>query len=119
MTVGVNNLTTKTCWPVHDHFVLDVGRAQRDFLQKKVFDCEGTLAEAKAERKESERDRKIHEAVSELKRLFPGQPAGCMLAAYPSHNLLLEAVHLTQQVTGLRLSGNVLFVQGPVMRNRE
>lgn len=53
--------------------VLCVGcRAQRDFLQKKVFDCEGSLAEAKADRKESERDRKIHEAVTNLKRLFPG-----------------------------------------------
>ena len=47
-------------------------RARRDFLQKKVFDCEGSLAEAKADRKESERDRKIHEAVTNLKRLFPG-----------------------------------------------
>ncbi|DBA77355.1 TPA: hypothetical protein ACH3X2_000872 [Trebouxia sp. C0005] len=46
--------------------------ARRDFLQKKVFDCEGSLAEAKADRKESERDRKIHEAVTNLKRLFPG-----------------------------------------------
>ncbi len=51
----------------------DCCRAQRDFLQKKVSDCEGSLAEAKAERKESERDRKIHEAVTNLKRLFPGQ----------------------------------------------
>ncbi|DBA97424.1 TPA: hypothetical protein ACH3X1_015143 [Trebouxia sp. C0004] len=41
--------------------------AQRDFLQKKVFDCERSLAEAKADRKESERDRKIHEAVSQRK----------------------------------------------------
>ena len=48
-------------------------RAQRGFLARKVFDCEGTLAEAKADRKETERDRKIHEAVSNLKRLFPGQ----------------------------------------------
>lgn len=47
-------------------------RAQRDFLQRKVFEKEGTLADAKADRKESERDRKIHEAIANLKRLFPG-----------------------------------------------
>jgi len=59
--------------------VLCVGcRAQRDFLQKKVFDCEGSLAEAKADRKESERDRKIHEAVTNLKRLFPGTYTPCL-----------------------------------------
>lgn len=47
-------------------------RAQRDFLQRKVFEKEGTLADAKADRKETERDRKIHEAIANLKRLFPG-----------------------------------------------
>lgn len=47
-------------------------RAQRDFLQSKIFEKEGTLADAKADRKESERDRKIHEAIANLKRLFPG-----------------------------------------------
>ncbi|KAL3149139.1 hypothetical protein ABBQ32_001975 [Trebouxia sp. C0010 RCD-2024] len=46
--------------------------AQRDFLQSKIFEKEGTLADAKADRKESERDRKIHEAIANLKRLFPG-----------------------------------------------
>ena len=56
-------------------------RAQRDFLQKKVFDCEGSLAEAKADRKESERDRKIHEAVTNLKRLFPGMYTPCLATA--------------------------------------
>ena len=62
--------------------VLCVGcRAQRDFLQKKVFDCEGSLAEAKADRKESERDRKIHEAVTNLKRLFPGMYTPCLATA--------------------------------------
>ena len=47
-------------------------RAQRDFLQRKVFEKEATLADAKADRKETERDRKIHEAIANLKRLFPG-----------------------------------------------
>lgn len=47
-------------------------RAQRDFLQRKVFEKEAMLADAKADRKESERDRKIHEAIANLKRLFPG-----------------------------------------------
>ena len=59
---------------LHMMLVLGVScSAKRDFLQKKVYDCEGALAEAKADRKESERDRKIHEAVSNLKRLFPGE----------------------------------------------
>lgn len=47
-------------------------RAQRDYLQKKMRDCEVTLADAKADRKESERDRRTREAVTNLKRLFPG-----------------------------------------------
>ena len=46
--------------------------AQRDHLRKKVYDCEGALAGAKTGREESETDRKIREAVSNLKRLFPG-----------------------------------------------
>ncbi len=74
--------------------VLCVGcRAQRDFLQKKVFDCEGSLAEAKADRKESERDRKIHEAVTNLKRLFPGK-ATPRLAAVLSVAVLAFSMHL-------------------------
>ena len=55
-------------------------RAQRDFLQRKVFEKEGTLADAKADRKETERDRKIHEAISNLKRLFPG--TNCIRTSY-------------------------------------
>ena len=47
-------------------------RAQRDFLQRKVFEKEGTLADAKADRKETERDRRIHKAIANLQRLFPG-----------------------------------------------
>ena len=74
--------------------VLCVGcRAQRDFLQKKVFDCEGRLAEAKADRKESERDRKIHEAVANLKRLFPGMCTPC-LATMLSVAMLAFSLHI-------------------------
>jgi len=81
--------------------VLCVGyRAQRDFLQKKVFDCEGSLAEAKADRKESERDRKIHEAVTNLKRLFPGTYTP-PLASIVSVAVLAFSLHL---VIGIALN---------------
>ena len=37
-----------------------------------MYDCETRLQDAKADRKENERDRKISEAVGNMKRLFPG-----------------------------------------------
>ena len=66
-------------------------RAQRDFLQRKVFEKEGTLADAKADRKETERDRKIHEAIANLKRLFPGMQytrTSFAIATHPLDQLL-------------------------------
>ena len=54
-------------------------RAQRDHLQKKLYDGEQRLQEAKADRKENERDRKMREAVTNMKRLFPGGLSTCIL----------------------------------------
>lgn len=51
---------------------MSVCRAQRENWQKKVFDCETRLQDAKADRKENERDRRISEAVGNMKRLFQG-----------------------------------------------
>ena len=47
-------------------------RAQRDFLSQKLEAVDGQLREAKADRRESERDRRAGEAVDQLKRFFPG-----------------------------------------------
>jgi hypothetical protein len=48
-------------------------RAQRDYLAQKLEQVGEQLREAKADRKESERDRRMSEAVDQLKRFFPGE----------------------------------------------
>ena len=54
-------------------------RAQRDFLAQKLEGVDGQLREAKADRRESERDRRAGEAVDQLKRFFPGAaPPHCL-----------------------------------------
>ncbi|EIE20863.1 RecF/RecN/SMC protein [Coccomyxa subellipsoidea C-169] len=47
-------------------------RAQRDVLTQKLEEGEAQLREAKADRKETERDRRMTTAVEQLKRLHPG-----------------------------------------------
>lgn len=46
--------------------------AQREHYERKLDEVEGRLREAAAERKESERDRKMAAAVADMKRLLPG-----------------------------------------------
>ena len=66
-------------------------RAQRDFLAQKLEEVDGQLREAKADRKESERDRRAGEAVEQLKRFFPGgdiaplHPPACSCAPTRQH----------------------------------
>jgi structural maintenance of chromosome 1 len=47
-------------------------RTRHDSLKAKVEELEGQLREVKANKRESERDSKLSEAVASLKRLFPG-----------------------------------------------
>ena len=47
-------------------------RAQRDFLAQKLEEVEGQLKEAKADRRESERERIMLKAVTNMKQLFTG-----------------------------------------------
>ena len=47
-------------------------RAQREFLSSKLENVEGKLKEAKADRRENERERKMRDAVIKMKELFPG-----------------------------------------------
>ncbi len=47
-------------------------RAQRDFLTSKMEDVEGKLREAKADRRESERERAMTRALDMMKELFQG-----------------------------------------------
>jgi hypothetical protein len=47
-------------------------RAQRDYLGQKLEEADAKLRDARAERKESERDRRMADAVEQLKRFFPG-----------------------------------------------
>jgi structural maintenance of chromosome 1 len=51
---------------------LPLCRAQRDFLTSKVEDVEGKLREAKADRRESERERAMTRALDMMKELFQG-----------------------------------------------
>ncbi len=48
------------------------GRAQRDYATQKREEVEAKLREAKAGRTDSERERKMKEAVAKLKQLLPG-----------------------------------------------
>lgn len=47
--------------------------ARREFLGRELDRVEGSLREAKADRRESERDRKLAATVEALKKLFPGE----------------------------------------------
>lgn len=47
-------------------------RAQRDILTQRLEEVEVQLLEAKADRKETERDRRMTTAVEQLKRFYPG-----------------------------------------------
>ncbi|KAK9820343.1 hypothetical protein WJX72_009251 [[Myrmecia] bisecta] len=46
--------------------------AQREYTAQKLAEVEGQLKNAKADRKENERERKAAEALDSMKRLFPG-----------------------------------------------
>ena len=46
--------------------------AQREFLAQKLEEVEGKLKEAKADRRESERERTMLKAVTNMKQLFTG-----------------------------------------------
>lgn len=50
-------------------------RANRDYLQGKVDDVEGRLQQARAERRETDKDRQLADAVTDLKRTVSGEPA--------------------------------------------
>lgn len=47
-------------------------RAQRDYLSQKLADLEGQLRDVSSERKEGERERRMVQAVAELRRRLPG-----------------------------------------------
>lgn len=55
-------------------------RAQRDFLTSKMEDVEGKLREAKADRRESERERAMTRALDMMKELFQGQRSAFQLS---------------------------------------
>jgi hypothetical protein len=48
---------------------------QRDHLAAKLQDVEARLADAKADKRQSERDRRIAKAAADLKREVPGAAA--------------------------------------------
>ena len=56
------------------------------------------LREAKADRKESERDRRTTEAVEQLKRFFPGN--FCLLLAWNRHSSCLPVCSAVQGSLG-------------------
>ena len=47
-------------------------RAQRDHLTQALEEAEAKLRDARADRKETERDRRMADAVEQLKRFLPG-----------------------------------------------
>ncbi len=46
--------------------------SQRDILTQKLAEVDAQLRDAKADRKETERDRRMTDAVQKLKRMHPG-----------------------------------------------
>lgn len=49
-------------------------RSRRDVLSQKLAEVDVQLRDAKADRKETERDRRMTDAVQKLKRMHPGMP---------------------------------------------
>lgn len=48
-------------------------RSEREVLQAKLMEVEGQLADARADRRENHRERRMAEAVDSMRRLFPGE----------------------------------------------
>jgi chromosome segregation ATPase len=80
--------------------VLIICRAQRDFLTSKLEDVEGKLREAKADRRESERERAMTKALDMMKELFQGEDP-CRLQEHGDH------------VLSFRVHCNFLHAQSP------
>ena len=59
-----------------NHVFLLLCRAQRDFLNNKLEEVEGKLKEARAQKHENERERKMKAALKHMKTNIPG--ASCM-----------------------------------------
>lgn len=49
---------------------------QRDHLAAKLQDVEARLADAKADKRQSERDRRMQKAAADIKREIPGGAGG-------------------------------------------
>lgn len=67
--------------------LVEIHRAQRDYLTQKREQVETKLREAKAGRTESQRDRQMKEAVGKLKQLFPGASTACVHNKWTSSTL--------------------------------
>ncbi|BDA42403.1 Structural maintenance of chromosomes protein 1A [Coccomyxa sp. Obi] len=71
-------------------------RAQRDILTQKLADVDAQLRDAKADRKETERDRRMTDAVQKLKRMHPGKVFGRVTelarVSQPKYNLAMSVV---------------------------
>lgn len=66
-----------TCHSVHKGPLMLFGvcwttSSQRDILSQKLAEVDAQLRDAKADRKETERDRRMTDAVQKLKRMHPG-----------------------------------------------
>ena len=47
-------------------------RADRAFVSRRLEEVDGQLADARADKRETQRDRRMGETITSLKRLFPG-----------------------------------------------